>query len=293
MNPDGRKGSRAANPVSASLRSGAMLAGRKYADRGRRTVDGWFSGIDARTFLAFGSLQDDLGVRGDILEIGGYVGRSAILLGYLLRPGERLLVVDLFGEEAAVAEQRAEQERWYRNLTRSQFEANYRRFHADLPTILQGRSDEVLPTVPSDSCRFLHIDGAHEFEAVRADLREVLRIAGANSVIVFDDVLSSHTPGVTAAAWEAVLDGRIVPLVQSVKLYATTPGSSISVAGLSEKLRAVGIEVVESHRVLGHPILEVRTGEEASRPSRARRLVVEMAPPGVVDLGRRLRNRLC
>jgi len=262
-----------------------------YALHGRKRIAGWFSTLDAQVFLAVDALQQEMHVAGDLLEVGAYVGKSAILLGYFLRPEENLVVVDLFGEASSTVEQRAEQERWYGQLTRSRFEANYRRFHPALPTVRQGRSDEVLPGVADGSCRFVHLDGAHEFEAVRADTKEALRVASSQCVIAFDDVLSAHTPGVTASAWEAVVDGRLVPLVQTTKLYATVPGSSMTADRLAEHLRAIGVDVIERHSVLGHPVLEVGPARRRLGPAIAAWLAAEAVPPGAARLLRHLRQR--
>ena len=58
------------------------------------SVPGWFLDIDARLFLGVNALQTGRGIRGNLLEIGAYHGKSAILLGYCLQPGERLVVSD-------------------------------------------------------------------------------------------------------------------------------------------------------------------------------------------------------
>lgn len=56
-------------------------------------VPGWFSRTDQQLFEWFLTHPH---ASGDLLEMGVYVGKSAILLGQHLRPGESLTVCDLF-----------------------------------------------------------------------------------------------------------------------------------------------------------------------------------------------------
>ena len=65
-----------------------------------RLVLGWFDDLDAAMFRAIDQVHRAIGVEGDLLEIGAYLGKSAILLGYLVRPQEHLVVCDLFTNEA-------------------------------------------------------------------------------------------------------------------------------------------------------------------------------------------------
>jgi predicted O-methyltransferase YrrM len=69
---------------------------RQYIIKGRKSIPGWFERADAEMFSAIDLAQRTAGLVGDILEIGCYQGSSAILLGYLRRPNERMVVCDLF-----------------------------------------------------------------------------------------------------------------------------------------------------------------------------------------------------
>jgi hypothetical protein len=224
----------------------------EYIHGGAGTVDGWLFPIDAWMFVAAGHATRD--EPGDLLEIGCYLGKTAILLGYL----GNLTVVDLFEDPAPSAEQQAEQARWYQGFTQDAFLANYRRFHARPPAVLQGRSDERLPELADGSARLIHVDGAHAFDAVSADIVQCCRIATRSAIIAFDDVLTPHTPGVTAAVWKAIHDRGLVPLAQTnAKLYATLPESTVTAASFAEAIVATTpVRVLESHVVAGSPILE-------------------------------------
>jgi hypothetical protein len=73
-------------------------------------------------------------------------------------------------------------------------------------------------------------------------------------VVVLDDYRSMHTPGVAAAAWAAVIEGRLFPVCLSeVKLYAT-----VRPTDLAERL-AAWFETTDFHHgtqeVLGRKLV--------------------------------------
>src|SRR5262245_64162594 len=91
-----------------------------------------------------------LAVGGDILEIGTYLGRSAIALGFLLNDsGERLVVSDVFDRPHPI---------------RAEFEANYLRYHARLPEIVEGPSQDIDPAeLGRQRFRIVQVDGGQEW----------------------------------------------------------------------------------------------------------------------------------
>ena len=84
-------------PGRDRLEKGTGIDRDEYISVGRNTVGGWFGQADGLLFCALSEATDG---RGDLLETGAYLGRSSILLGYLVRSGERLVVCDLFGVDA-------------------------------------------------------------------------------------------------------------------------------------------------------------------------------------------------
>lgn len=185
-------------------------------------VPGWFYANDVALFVDVSAHQRARGESGDLLEIGAYVGKSAIVLGFLLGPGERLVVCDLFEAEAESAEARREKDQWYPGLAREQFEANYRRYHERLPDIVMGPSIELDQTGPDGSFRFVHVDGGHQYEVVRHDLENARRLLAPGGVVAIDDWRGVHTPGVIAATWEAVVANGLIPFcITEQKLYGS------------------------------------------------------------------------
>jgi hypothetical protein len=160
--------------------------------------------------------------KGDVVEIGAYLGKSAILIGRHLHDGERFTVIDLFGADPGDRDNARENTKSYSDLTRERFEANYRAFHDELPVVVQAPSSEILEHVEPGTARFIHVDGSHLYEHVAIDVRSAQAMAMPDGVIAFDDFRRAHTPGTALAIWEAVAtQGLNVIAMSPNKLYAT------------------------------------------------------------------------
>ncbi|MEV4170502.1 class I SAM-dependent methyltransferase [Nonomuraea sp. NPDC049709] len=180
-------------------------------------IPGWFWPADQRLFEWF--LSDDA-ARGDVLELGTYLGKSAVLIGGHVRQGETFTVCDLFESDAPDADNGAETSRSYSALTRRQFEQNYLSVHTTLPEIVHGPTSVILDHVEADTCRFVHVDASHLYTHVKADVAAARTVLRAGGVVAFDDYRSEHTPGVALAVWEAVAGLGLQPIcVSSQKLY--------------------------------------------------------------------------
>ncbi|MFI1203772.1 class I SAM-dependent methyltransferase [Streptomyces sp. NPDC020883] len=185
-------------------------------------VKGWFFTADQLLFDWFLRHQQDRSVAGDLLELGAYLGKSAIFLGARLRPGERFTVCDLFDSPAEDALNSKEMAKSYATLTRRAFEANYLAFHDELPVIVQGLSSSVVEHVAADSVRFAHIDASHLYEHVHGDILAVRELLTGCGVVVMDDYRAEHCPGVAAATWQAVTGHGLRPIcVTGTKFYGT------------------------------------------------------------------------
>lgn len=182
------------------------------------SIPGWMHGIDLVLFDAILAHQLAADIAGDILEIGSYHGKSAIVLGYGLREDETLTVCDLFGDttyDSVPAEGLAD----YDGLSFRDFTRQYGTFHQKAPA-LQACPSSMLDI--DGEFRFAHIDGGHAYEVVRDDIALVHQHT-LHGVIALDDYRSAHTPGVSAAVWEAVSQGLLFPfLLSDVKAYAAT-----------------------------------------------------------------------
>ncbi|MET9777193.1 class I SAM-dependent methyltransferase [Streptomyces sp. NPDC006367] len=219
-------------------------------------VPGWFWPLDQVLFSWFLERQEAAGTRGDLLELGTYLGKSAILLGHRLREGEKLTVCDLFEADAPDEANRAETAKSYSTLTRQAFERNYLSFHDALPTIVQAPSSVITDEVAPGSCRFVHIDASHLYEHVHGDIGAARDLLLPEGIVVLDDFRSEHTPGVSVAAWEAVLNRGLRPVCLSTqKLYGTWgdpgPVQEELLAALSGRDDCtVSVEQAAGHRLI-------------------------------------------
>lgn len=211
--------------VTAGDSAGEVAEGRRPVEPAvLDDVPGWFWDHDRHLFEWFLSHQESAGVTGDLLEMGAYLGRSAIVIGEHLRPGETFTVCDLFDSDAPDDENSAEMDMSYRRtLTRAAFEANYLAFQPELPEIIQAPTSTLEGgRIPAGAFRFVHIDASHLYEHVVGDLRVARTALQPQGVVVLDDYRSAHTPGVAAATWEAVFNRGLKPIVLTdCKFYGT------------------------------------------------------------------------
>ncbi|MFD4658177.1 class I SAM-dependent methyltransferase [Kitasatospora sp. NPDC058444] len=274
----------------------AVEAAAHSAPLRRDDIPGWFFSLDRAAFSHLLSSQSAAGVTGDILELGSYLGRSAVLLGDHLRPGERLTVCDLFDSEAGDTENAAEMNMSYRKtLTRSAFEANYLAFHGELPEIVQAPTSVLADgRIRADSCRFVHVDASHLYEHVAGDIAVARAALTEDGLVALDDYRSEHTPGVSAAVWEAVFTGGLRPvLLTPMKFYGTWGDAAAARAVLKERdWRAEGYTVDED-TIAGDHVLRLNYQVKAPvQRSTPRRLALELLPPVATKATRRMLRTL-
>ncbi|UUU31337.1 class I SAM-dependent methyltransferase [Streptomyces sp. CA-210063] len=224
-------------------------------------VPGWFPVLDQLLFDWFLNRQEAAGDRGDLLEVGVYMGKSAIFLGRHLQEGESYTVCDLFESDAPDDANAAEATKSYRStLTRQAFEANYLSFHDELPRVLQGPSSIVPGEVKPRSCRFVHIDASHLYEHVQGDITAARDILLPGGLVVLDDFRSEHTPGVSIAAWEAVLNRGLNPICLSTqKLYATWDDPEPIQEALLEMIEERDDCHLSNQQAAGHRIIRLKS----------------------------------
>lgn len=176
---------------------------------------GWFEQVDSDIFDAILSQQ-----HGDVLEIGAYVGDSAIPMGRHIRPDESLVVCDLWEGVFSSPDIDPKDHMHYSGLTLDRFLQNWDAVYDWRPELVQG--DSLTLDLTGREFRFAHIDGCHMYEYVSHDIRNVAGHVHPDGVIVLDDYRREHVPGVAAATWGAVSAGIIFPFLTSTnKLYAT------------------------------------------------------------------------
>lgn len=184
-------------------------------------IPGWFPQIDQQVFEHF--LSDAAVVaRGDLVELGVYLGKSAALIAGHKRAEETFTVCDLFGATSDDDANRRENAKSYAALDRESFERNFLALRDSLPVIVQDLSSTIVDHVPPGSVRFLHVDASHLYDHVVTDVESAYKLLLPEAVVVFDDYRSSHTPGVSAAVWEAVFTRGLQPIcLTDQKMYGT------------------------------------------------------------------------
>lgn len=234
---------------------------RTYAD-----IKGWFFDPDRTLFDVILSAQE---ATGTLVELGAYLGRSAVVVGDHVRIGERFVVIDLFGSEDQLtdsepdAANRAENRYSYSTLTRAEFENNYLALHPALPEVVQAPSSAVLQHVEPGTARFVHVDASHLYTQVAEDVLNTRTILQPDGVVVFDDHSNPNTPGVAGAVWEAVAVHGLIPFaVTRYKMYGTwgDPTKYLELV----RGRVAGDERIAcaEQEVMGHTVLRIGLREQ-------------------------------
>jgi hypothetical protein len=266
----------------------------RYADQEvqarHQAVPGWFGEVDCAVFGFALDWQARHGITGDLLEIGVYRGKSAVLLGWHVQPGERLVVCDPFGAAVGHVDNQAENDRAYPGLHRTLFEQQYLEFHAALPVVAPVASDQLRDAVLVRPTRFVHVDGSHLFDQVVRDLQIAAEILVLGGVVVCDDFRGEHTPGVALAAWQSVLAGRFrVLCLTAQKLYLTAGVVESLPDDLESWADAHPALAVERVPLSSHDTLRVWQAEALRRPSAV--LATALLPPAAKSVAVRARTR--
>ncbi|MFJ8956041.1 class I SAM-dependent methyltransferase [Streptomyces sp. NPDC102381] len=230
-------------------------------------VKGWFHNIDQVLFDWFLSRQRALGQGGDLLELGVYLGKSAIFMGQYLEEKETFTVCDLFDSPAGDLANDKEMNKSYSTLTRTAFEANYQAFHDELPEVVQGPSQVITSLVAPGSCRFVHVDASHLYEHVHGDIEASRELLGEDGIVVLDDFRAEHCPGVAAATWGAVATTGLKPLcITATKFYGTWGSFEPVRTELGAMLAGRKDFWHGAEEVAGHSMIRI-DGKKAKRPA--------------------------
>lgn len=184
------------------------------------SIPGWFSQQDHFIFKSLLNHQQELKAKGNLLEIGVYLGKSAVVLGAQKRSDEEVVVCDLFqGDTDSL---NSKENTWsYSDLTRQSFEKNYTKTLGELPRILECSSLSLWAELPKEKFRFIHVDGSHLYDLVKSDLDFAINaLIPKGGIIVMDDFRAQHTLGVSKSLWESIMAKKVSPIIFSAaKVY--------------------------------------------------------------------------
>ena len=168
---------------------------REAAQLVRRTrpIAGWLSPGAIYLFALIDHVQKRLKIAGNLFEIGVHHGKSALVLGAMARPADRLGVCDVFGAQAlnVSASGKGDREIFLRNFRGAFADDSFLTIYEKLSSGLT--ADEVTP------CRFLHVDGGHSSPEALADLELCKQCLVPGGIIAVDDAFHPTWPGVTDA----------------------------------------------------------------------------------------------
>lgn len=176
------------------------------------------------------SLQEQLGVKGDFLEMGVEHGGTAFLtMLSAAHAGAHQTLIDL--------------------KTSPRFSETFERVTPEMKaatTFLETSTfSPNLDDVAAKRYRFIHIDASHDYEGVKKD---ALRFGGSiqdDGVLCFDDVFEIRWPGVTQAVFEAIPQIGVEPIAfVNRKLYCAK-------AGMASTYRKAIIENVDALEPFG------------------------------------------
>ena len=143
-----------------------------------------------------------------VLEIGSYCGRSSICIA---QSAKKLVAVDPHDGRGTFAPRQ----------TRSEMVSNLRHYSVrDKVEIHLDTSDVVGPF------DVVFIDGAHDYESVRADIEHALTVLAPGGLLAFHDYRSPIDPGVTRAVDECLSTGAEL-LSLNVTLAVVRPAAEI------------------------------------------------------------------
>ncbi len=153
---------------------------KKFADTPGFLLEGAVATWD---FLL--TCQRNMNLSGNIVEIGVFRGKSALLAACHMQPGERLILNDVSAIDEPVAKIRS--------------------LHGPEPIVAISKSSALLsnPDLTSffGTARWVHVDGDHTGFNATNDLEVAERFLGDMGVICVDDFFNLRYPQVTAATY--------------------------------------------------------------------------------------------
>ncbi len=176
---------------------------RAYLD-----IDGWLGHREA-VFL-YEAAQSIEGPDPLVVEIGTWLGKSAIVLGKALqgRKNAKVICIDPFNAEGDRGSRRV-YERTRRSMTQTLEEACLQNIKengvAEVVQLIKGYSHDVVSSW-NQPINLLFIDGNHEYAAVRRDFDDWTKFLVRGGLLVMDDVYPSKKihPGPIRVVRESV-----------------------------------------------------------------------------------------
>ena len=178
-----------------------------YLAQVSKDVDGYLQSGSASVIWSLFDIQEELGIGGDIAEIGVYHGRLFAFLCHALRPGETAFAIDLFDSQPEIQGIQTEQDRLrfsssnlQRTLAAAGIDADQTRIIAADSQAMSG--NHMRESVGTAKVRLFSIDGDHSRAGGRHDLGLADAVLADGGVILADDLFNTLCPSLT----EGIID---------------------------------------------------------------------------------------
>lgn len=219
----------------------------KFVEQKLYRIRGFMHPTDAFAFAGILNDQKSRSVKGALVEIGVFFGRSFSILALDAREtGSKALGLDLFdipGQRAYVDDICAKLD------------------VVPAVEIVAGPSEDVKAddlVGRHGKARFFHIDGGHERHHLVADLALAMNVMADDCVIIFDDFMNAQYPDLSVAIIDSMREhsARLVPFaITRAKLYACNPAMKQTyIDALSRSARPPGSHL-DKFSFLGSEIL--------------------------------------
>jgi hypothetical protein len=163
----------------------------RYLDQQFHRIKGASSKIGAIVAARLLAIQSANGIGGQVAEIGVFEGRFFIALALCAQSGEKAIATDVFT--------------WPDEGIQDRFLANCQTCGVNMDSVVVQKSATQHLTAAAykeaagGPIRFVHIDGAHVYDAVWHDLQLARAALHAKGIICMDDVLHPLYPALTMA----------------------------------------------------------------------------------------------
>ena len=204
-----------ASPSPRALRNLTRLSA--YATHGD-TIKGFFEPGLLRLYLELDAVHESRGVRGALVEVGVFHGKSFMPLALLRQPDERCVAIDCFEDQSVNIDRSGEGDGV---AFRANVDATMRaccdvgdggwddaRIGSDWLAVLEMDStllaDDGAPLAcaAGSPARLFSIDGCHTAEATAADLRAASSAMHPEGVVIVDDAFNPDWPGVVTGMFD-------------------------------------------------------------------------------------------
>ena len=171
-----------------------------YWQVGFPNVEGWVDTRLVDCLRLLDTVQRDAGIIGHVGEIGVYHGKLLLALACLTNPGEKVTAIDVFEDQSKNIDGAGvgSLERLQENIQLyGPADRDYAFIHADSIALTQ--RDKVILMETRGPFRLFSVDGCHTVEHTCTDLLTAQECMAPGGVLILDDFMQPHWPGVTEA----------------------------------------------------------------------------------------------